>query len=116
MKYIQASMITCLCATMLIVSGTQFAEAVYLKKSVEPKASKAFGMKTIYKVCGDTLCSKNSITTETSKGITTKESTNGLQNELIKIESTKTDKKSEAINTALKFWEQYYKQSAPIKK
>lgn len=45
-----------------------------------------------------------------------KENSSLLQDTITKKESTKNNKKDEAKNDATKFWEQYYKQSAPIKK
>ncbi len=118
MKSTQTTIIASLFAIMLVFSGIQIAEATHLKKAEETKSSKSFGLKTTYKVCGDKVCPKvnqNEISDQTSEKITNDKSS--LKQDItIKKESTKNNKKTDATNDALKFWEKYYKQSAPITK
>ncbi len=117
MKSTQTTIIASLCAIMLIVSGTQIAEATHLKKAEDLKSSKSFGLKTSYMVCGDMVCLK--VTKNDMSDMKSNEKPNdnsSLQESIVKKESTKNNKKAEAKIDAMKFWEQYYKQSAPITK
>ena len=118
MKSAQTTIIASLFALMLVFSGIQIAEDTHLKKAEETKSSKSFGIKTTYKVCGDKVCPKVNqaeISDQTSEKIP-KEKSPISQDSIIKKESTKNNKKVEATNDAIKFWEKYYKQSAPITK
>lgn len=107
MKAIQVTIIASLFAVMLMFSGTQLAEGSHLKKAEDTKSSKSFGTKTSYKICGDMICLKVTTTTET---VDNKPLTENME----KHQEIKNSKKADATKNAIKFWEQYYKQSAPL--